>query len=284
MGAAGRAAAELTGRTLVLTRVLDAPRALAFRAWTDPKHLAAWWGPKGFTNPVCEVDARPGGAIRIHMQAPDGAVYPMTGTFEEVVEPQRLVMRCAALNAAGEPILEVRTTVTFSEHDGCTMLTLRAEIVRATEEAVPHAAGMEEGWTQSLERLAETFVSRKRPTMANGKICYLEIPAEDIERSAGFYRAVFGWRTRCRGDGRLAFDDAVTQVSGTWVLGRPAAREPGILTYIMVDDAAATVEAIKANGGRVVQPIGADAPEITARFADPAGNVFGIYQQPAQAR
>ncbi len=118
------------------------------------------------------------------------------------------------------------------------------------------------------------------PTLANGKICYLELPALDIPRSAAFYERAFGWRTRKRGDGRLAFDDAAGEVSGAWVTGRPPMREVGLLVYVMVDDAAATLEAIVANGGEVVQPIGVDAPEITARFRDPAGNVLGLYQEP----
>lgn len=119
------------------------------------------------------------------------------------------------------------------------------------------------------------------PNDTNGKICYLEIPAIDITKSQDFYSKVFGWKTRTRGNGSIAFDDATGEVSGTWVTGRPAsAGEPGLLIYIMVDDAAATVESVIANGGELVQPIGMDAPEITARFRDPAGNVIGLYQQP----
>lgn len=118
------------------------------------------------------------------------------------------------------------------------------------------------------------------PTYGNGKICYIEMPATDIARSAEFYRQVFGWKIRKRGDGATAFDDAVGEVSGTWVTGRPAASSPGLMVYIMVDDAAATLDAIEANGGEIVQPIGADAPEITARFRDPGGNVIGLYQEP----
>jgi uncharacterized protein len=120
------------------------------------------------------------------------------------------------------------------------------------------------------------------PTLANGKICYIEIPASDIRRSAEFYEKVFGWRTRQRGDGALTFDDATGEVSGTWVTGRPPAISPGLLLYIMVDNAAATIDSIIAHGGELVQPIGADAPEITARFRDPAGNVIGLYQEPSQ--
>jgi len=115
----------------------------------------------------------------------------------------------------------------------------------------------------------------------NGKICYIEMPATDIARSADFYQRVFGWSIRKRGDGSTAFDDTVGGVSGTWILGRPPASTPGLMLYVMVDSAAATIDAIVANGGEIVQPIGADAPEITARFRDPGGNVIGLYQQPA---
>ena len=117
------------------------------------------------------------------------------------------------------------------------------------------------------------------PTFANGKICYIEIPATDIAASSDFYRKVFGWNIRKRDNGSTAFDDSVGEVSGTWILGRPPASEPGLMVYMMVDSVSATLDLIVANGGKIVQPIGADAPEITARFRDPAGNVFGLYQE-----
>ncbi len=120
------------------------------------------------------------------------------------------------------------------------------------------------------------------PTLANGKVCYIEIPAVDIPRSADFYAKVFGWRIRKRGDGSTAFDDTVGEVSGAWVVGRPAAAQPGLLVYIMVDSVAATIDAVLAQGGTLVQPIGVDAPEVTARFRDPAGNVIGLYQDPGR--
>jgi uncharacterized protein len=118
------------------------------------------------------------------------------------------------------------------------------------------------------------------PTLANGKICYIEMPATDIARSADFYKKVFGWNIRQRGNGSTAFDDATGEVSGAWVLRRPPAATPGLLIYVMVDSVAATLASVAAAGGDVVQPIGADAPEITARFRDPGGNVIGLYQQP----
>ena len=118
------------------------------------------------------------------------------------------------------------------------------------------------------------------PTSANGKICYIEMPAADVARSSEFYAKVFGWTLGTRGDGAVAFDDGV-EVSGTWVKGRAPHAAPGLMMYIMDDDAAKTCEAIVANGGKIVQEIGKDAPEITARFTDPAGNIIGLYQQPA---
>jgi predicted enzyme related to lactoylglutathione lyase len=117
------------------------------------------------------------------------------------------------------------------------------------------------------------------PTFANGKICYIEIPATGIARSADFYHRSVGWSIRKRGDGSTAFDDGVGQVSGTWVLGRPPASAPGFMIYIMVDSVEETIEKIVANGGEIVQPIGGDAPEITARFRDPGGNVVGLFEQ-----
>ena len=120
------------------------------------------------------------------------------------------------------------------------------------------------------------------PTLGNGKICYIEIPAIDVPRSSEFYAKVFGWSIRKRGNGQIAFDDGVGQVSGTWVTGRPPSPQPGLLVYIMVDDVAAIIDSVIAHGGELVQPIGADAPEITARFRDPGGNVLGLYQEPAQ--
>lgn len=122
------------------------------------------------------------------------------------------------------------------------------------------------------------------PTYANGKICYLEIPTTDLARSVKFYQAAFGWSVRKRGDGSTAFDDGVGEVSGAWATGRPSSGTPGLLLYVMVDSIPATIEAIRANGGRIVQPLGVDAPELTARFADPDGNVLGLYQQPSKSK
>ncbi len=120
----------------------------------------------------------------------------------------------------------------------------------------------------------------QHPGGGNGKICYIEIPAADVNGASAFYHAVFGWPLRDRGSDSVSFDDGVGVVSGMWVHNRKPSIEPGLMIYVMVDDAAAAVEAVSANGGKIAQPIGHDAPEITARFADPFGNVMGIYQNP----
>jgi len=119
------------------------------------------------------------------------------------------------------------------------------------------------------------------PTAKNGKVCYIEMPTTDVARSADFYAKVFGWSVRRRGDGVTAFDDTTGQVSGAWRPGRPASDQPGLLIYIMVDSVAAACDTVVANGGQIVQPVGGDPGELTARFRDPGGNVLGLYQEPS---
>jgi uncharacterized protein YndB with AHSA1/START domain len=152
------AATEATGfarREVTITRVFDAPRDLVFRMWTQAEQVAQWWGPKGFTNPVCEMDARPGGALRIVMRAPDGTTYPMIGVFQEVVPPERLVFSNIAVDDQGNHLLEGLTTVSFAERAGKTELTLQTSAVAVVAHAAAFLGGMQEGWTQSLQCLAE---------------------------------------------------------------------------------------------------------------------------------
>jgi uncharacterized protein YndB with AHSA1/START domain/DNA-binding transcriptional ArsR family regulator len=142
-------------KELTLTRVFNAPREIVFKAWTDPRLVAQWWCPYGFTNPVCELDVRTEGTILIHMRGPDGVEYPMQGIYHEVVPPERLVFTTRAVeDARGEFQLEVFNTVTFTELGDKTQLTLHAVVVRATSAAEGALAGMEAGWSQSLDKLA----------------------------------------------------------------------------------------------------------------------------------
>ncbi len=142
-------------RELTLTRTFDAPRELVFRAWTDPHLVSQWWGPDDFTNPTCQIDARPGGTIYIVMRGPDGAEYPMRGVFREVVPFVRLVFFSVAVeDEKGNSQFEVLTTVTFAEMDNQTILTLRLETLKILPAAEWAFSGMEAGWTQSLAKLA----------------------------------------------------------------------------------------------------------------------------------
>jgi len=147
--------AAATKESMVLTREFDAPRDMVFKAWTDPKQLARWWGPKYFTNPVCELDVRRGGAIKVDMKGPDGTVYPMGGTFHEIDAPKRLIFTSTAFDGA----LEVFNTVTFVERNGKTTVTVNAVVMKSTPEVAGALAGMREGWTQSLDKLAYDFAS-----------------------------------------------------------------------------------------------------------------------------
>src|SRR5450631_3180584 len=114
------------------------------------------------------------------------------------------------------------------------------------------------------------------PTFANGKICYLELPSRNVQESAAFYQSVFQWKIRTRSDGSVSFDDGVGEVSGTWRTDRKPIEEIGLLVHIMVDDIEETMHKVKAQGGTIVRSVGMDAPEITAWFRDPSGNILGL--------
>jgi uncharacterized protein YndB with AHSA1/START domain len=149
---------------LRLMRILGAPRALVFKVWTDPQHVARWWGPRGFTNPVCDFDARVGGLIRIDMRGPNGTIYPMKGIFHEIVEPERLVFTSTALeDERGKPLFEILNTITFEDLGGITKVTLHAPLMTKDFKLTPQVAaalsGMEQGWSESLYRLADEIDS-----------------------------------------------------------------------------------------------------------------------------
>lgn len=141
--------------TVEIIRVFDAPRALVWQAWTDPKMMAQWFAPKHFTNPVCELDVRPGGQLRIVMRGPDGNEYPCAGVFCEVVKPERLVFTNNAVDSDGKILLEGLTTVTFAEQDGKTTMALHTHAVGRVPIAKQMLAGMKAGWTQSIDKLEE---------------------------------------------------------------------------------------------------------------------------------
>jgi uncharacterized protein YndB with AHSA1/START domain len=144
---------KVVGREFVIIREFAAPRELVFQACTDARHLAQWWGPRGFTAPVCEWDARPGNKIYVVMRAPDGTRYPMGGEFREVVPPERLVTVTGALDEDGQLMFEILHVMTLAEHEGKTKLTMHSRVIKAKPGAERYIGGFEAGMTQSLERL-----------------------------------------------------------------------------------------------------------------------------------
>ena len=141
-------------REIVLSRLLDAPRELVFAAWTDPKQIVQWWGPRGFTTTSHEMSAMPGGVWRFVMHGPDGRDYKNKIIYTEVVKPERLVYR----HAGEEEHEDVRfhVTVTFQAQGRKTLLTMRSlfETAQMRDEVVTKYGALE-GGKQTLERLAE---------------------------------------------------------------------------------------------------------------------------------
>lgn len=139
---------------LTLSRSFAAPRGGVFRAWTNARELARWWGPRGHSAPVCELDARPEGAIRIHLRAPDGAVHRSRGTFHEVQPPERLAFTMIVDDADGRILIETFIVASFAARGEKTSLGVQVRIVQCAPEFAALRAGMAEGWNQSFERLA----------------------------------------------------------------------------------------------------------------------------------
>jgi uncharacterized protein YndB with AHSA1/START domain len=136
---------------LAITRVLDAPRALVFEAWTEPERIVQWFGPGGFTVASCEMNVRPGGAFRIRMRSPQGTDHSVQGVYRDVVAPERLVFSWAWENAEGKLGHETLVTLTFAEQGERTKLTLHHALFESDTARDQHQSG----WTSSLECLAE---------------------------------------------------------------------------------------------------------------------------------
>jgi uncharacterized protein YndB with AHSA1/START domain len=153
-------------KELTIMRIFDAPRELVFRAWTDPNLMAKWWGPRGVTNPICEMDVRPGGTINIVMLAGkelgemEGQEWPMKGTFSEVIPPERLAYTSSAIeDENGTSQLENKVTVTLEDLGGKTKMTLHILVTKAGPGTEAPLSGMEMGWTQSVDKLSELVES-----------------------------------------------------------------------------------------------------------------------------
>ena len=150
---------------LVITRVFDAPRELVWKAWTEPDRLMQWWGPKGFTAPVCQIDLRVGGKYLNCMRSPEGKDYWSTGVYREIVPLERIVCTDSFADEHGNVVpathygmspdspLEMLVTVTFEEHEGNTTMTLRhAGLPPGQDQDMAGA-----GWNESFDKLAESL-------------------------------------------------------------------------------------------------------------------------------
>jgi uncharacterized protein YndB with AHSA1/START domain len=172
---AAAVAVEARDNDLILTRIFDAPRALVFKAWTDPRHLARWWGPHTFTSPVYQLDLRPGGAYRITLRSPESVDYPIRGEFVEIVASERLVMTMDTTDHPAEwhqafnqlrgqaqdaRIMKLVMTVLFADHDGRTKLTVRQRFESTADRDANLKMGAPTGWSQSFERL-DALLARK---------------------------------------------------------------------------------------------------------------------------
>lgn len=152
--------ANANDRVLVITRTFAAPRALVWRAFADPAHLSRWWGPKGYTNPVCRLDFRVGGHWHNVMRSPEGNEYPVDVEFIEIVEPERIVYRNAPPEGqvwGDNPPPSFVRTITFTETGDQTTLTMLAAFDTAADRERAVSRGFRQGTEESFDRLADVL-------------------------------------------------------------------------------------------------------------------------------
>jgi uncharacterized protein YndB with AHSA1/START domain len=142
---------EVSDLDLIVTRLIEAPRAMVFKAWTDPTQVARWWGPKGYVTTHCEMDIREGGAYRCCMRSPEGTDHWKRGVYQEILAPERIVFTFAWEDPTGHPGHQTLITVTFEEAGAKTQLTLHQRVFDTVENRDSHRIG----WTSCLERFAE---------------------------------------------------------------------------------------------------------------------------------
>jgi uncharacterized protein YndB with AHSA1/START domain len=144
---------------LHISRTFDAPRQTVWDAWTQPEQFKQWFMPAPFSVPDCDLDVRPGGALHIDTKAPDGTIMPVTGTYEAIEEPSKLVMVSSPLDADGNKLFEVRHTVELSEIGGKTTLNITSEVLSAGPNADQYLQGMKPGLEQAFDQLAKVVTN-----------------------------------------------------------------------------------------------------------------------------
>lgn len=245
-------APDLTGDDFVIQRVFDAPRELVFAAWTDPVHLSKWWGPHAFTIPVCQLDLRPGGAYRIVMRHTDGVDYPIKGVFREIIRPQRLVMTMDVSehppqwhdlvkpNRAKDdtnPAGELLTTVTFDDLGGKTKLTIRQQFQSKAVADAMKKMGMNEGWSQSLDRLRELLSGTATTDRELRSTRIFDAPREMVFRAWTDPKQIVKWW------GPIGFTTTIREMTlkpgGAWIFtmhGPDGADYPNENAYVEIID------------------------------------------------
>lgn len=145
-------------RELLMTRRFNAPRELVWKAWTDPEHVAKWWGPLGYSVPSCDTDLRVGGKFRLKMRSPDGSIYPACGTYREIVPPERIVIEGMAEDShpcGGGLPPRAAIIITFSERDGITLLSMLTRFESPDRLRAANDNGFSASWEMCLERLGK---------------------------------------------------------------------------------------------------------------------------------
>lgn len=160
-------AGSTSGQEIVIARLVDAPQDVVFKAWTEPRRLKKWWGPRGYTTPFCTVDLRPGGVFHYCMRSPEGRDFWGRGVYQDIVVPERIVYTDTFADADGHPVspthygmstthpAETLVTVTFTAQGHQTKVTVQ----QAVPESVPERSGMTQGWTEMLDRLADELAN-----------------------------------------------------------------------------------------------------------------------------
>ena len=151
-------------KPFTIERIIGAPRKLVWEAWTLPLLLSQWFAPDYYSVPVCELDVRSGGTIKLIMEAPDGTSFPMTGTYKEIIPERKLRSVQSPLDEKGEPLFDLNLTVTLSDEGKNTKVVITVSAQATSPKAAPHLAGLQPGWEQNLANL-DRMLTRKEMDM-----------------------------------------------------------------------------------------------------------------------
>ena len=279
-----RTSVEARGdREIVITRVVDAPRELVWAAWTDPAHLPQWYGAKGWTLPVCEIDLRVDGAYRYVHAGPDAQQMSVTGTYREVDAPSRLVS-----TEAMDGMPEAVNTMTLAEEDGRTRVTIEVAYASREHRDEVLRSRMAEGLEEGFERLEDFLASRRAVAPIAMKLELVPIPASDVERSKSFYADVLGFVvdvdiTPVEGTRFVQLTPPTSACSIMLSVGLPfEASPPGSLRWLhlVVKDIKVAREELIARGVECDEIVDVGGGVLYSQFSDPDGNTWTLQEMP----